>query len=247
MELDGVILLAANTARSRAYAQTLQARDHSLAGTILFDRAGADNPGKSGAPPKPGVETSVNLPDLSIPIETTCHAICAHLDSVEAETVNDPAVIRSVKAAADSGAKLVIYSGYGGQLVGPELLSMGLPFLHLHSGWLPEYRGSTTIYYSLLDGESCGVSAILLDPEIDQGPIVGRRKYPPPPASVDIDFFYDSAIRADLMADTVEAWARADGFADLVVQPESSDGAFFVIHPLLKHVALLSLRDEKTL
>lgn len=33
----------------------------------------------------------------------------------------------------------------------PLLLSWAFPLLHIHSGWLPDYRGSTTSYYSLLE------------------------------------------------------------------------------------------------
>ena len=33
--------------------------------------------------------------------------------------------------------RLVIYSGWGGQIVSAALLDSGAPFLHLHSGWLP--------------------------------------------------------------------------------------------------------------
>ena len=62
---------------------------------------------------------------------------------------------------------------------------------------MPEYRGSTTVYYGLLNDGNCGVTAILLKPEIDNGDIVAR-KSTAPPSSVDIDHLYDNAIRADL-------------------------------------------------
>ena len=244
MKLEGVVFLAANTARSRSYAQSLEARGHTISSAILFDRRDTYQPGKSGMPTKPTAETSIVLPDLAIPLKSTCDTICENVESVEADTVNDNAVVSLFKNAVASGAELVIFSGFGGQLVGADLLGIGVPFLHIHSGWLPGYRGSTTIYYSLLNGDACGVSAILLDSRIDQGPVVARRSYPPPPSSVDIDFFYDSAIRADLMADTVEAWSRTGGFEAPIAQPEVDEGAFFVIHPLLKHVALLALREE---
>ena len=111
--------------------------------------------------------------------------------------------------------------------------------IQLISGWLPDYRGSTTIYYSLLAGMGCAVSVIELVPAIDQGPIVARRRYPAPPVGLDIDYFYDSAIRADLMADVVVNW-QSVGKLD---QVEASDNGtdYYVVHPLLKHLALLSL------
>ncbi len=65
------------------------------------------------------------------------------------------------------------------------------------------------------------------------------RRYPPPPAGVDIDYFYDSAIRADLMTEVLLGW-QEQGELDRV----TADGAgadYYVIHPVLKHLALLSL------
>ena len=153
--------------------------------------------------------------------------------------MNDRAVLTAVQAA-DAG--LVIYSGYGGQLVSRELLSLGPPFLHAHSGWLPDYRGSTTVYYSLLAGDGCGVSVIGMAPAIDQGPILARRTYPAPPVGVDIDYFYDSAIRADLMADVVAQWQKDGPLDPIAVSEGGAD--YYVVHPLLKHLALLSLGAE---
>ena len=88
-------------------------------------------------------------------------------------------------------------------MVPEEMLGLGIPFLHIHSGWLPEYRGSTTVYYSLLNDGDCGVTAILLKPEIDNGDIVARKKYPAPAYGVDIDHLYDNAIRADLLSEVL--------------------------------------------
>ena len=46
--------------------------------------------------------------------------------------------------------KVIIYSGYGGKIIKNKLILKKKIFLHSHSGKLPMYKGSTTIYYSLL-------------------------------------------------------------------------------------------------
>ena len=66
--------------------------------------------------------------------------------------------------------------------------------------------------------------------------------YPAPPAGVDIDYFYDSAIRADLMADTVAAWRAQGRLTEVRVGGGGAD--YYVVHPLLKHLALLSLESS---
>ncbi len=231
-----ILFLAANTPRSQAYAQAMAGRGMEIDAAILFDRPGAGQPGKADLPSPPDIPTSVPLPDPGIPLMQSLVTLSRQIQQIEAESVNDPEILAAVR---DSGADLVIYSGYGGQLVSPGLLALGAPFLHAHSGWLPDYRGSTTVYYSLLAGEGCGVSVIQLVAAIDQGPIVARRRYPAPPAGVDIDYFYDSAIRADLMADTVAAWIEDGRLAPIEALGTAAD--YYVVHPLLKHIALLGL------
>jgi methionyl-tRNA formyltransferase len=238
-----ILFLAANTPRSQAYAQAFAAHGITLDGVILFDRSDAVQPGKANLTAPPGIATAVPLPDPRKPLLQSLEGLATQVQRIEAESVNDPKILTAAEEAISSmGAGLVIYSGYGGQLVSRELLSLGPPFLHAHSGWLPDYRGSTTVYYSLLAGEGCGVSVIGMVPAIDQGPILARRRYPAPPAGVDIDYFYDSAIRADLMADVVMRW-RKDGQLDPI--EADGDGAdYYVVHPLLKHLALLSLEAQ---
>jgi methionyl-tRNA formyltransferase len=242
MRLEGVVFLAANTARSKAYAQAMEAREIEVDTTLFFDEEGRERPGKTETPHGSSIEgTGIFLPDLRIPLADTCRNISGVVQNVVTGKVNDPLIS---SALSDLKPKLIIYSGFGGQIVGSELLEQGTPFLHMHSGWLPDFRGSTTIYYSLLEKGSCGVSAILLMPEIDVGPIVARRSYPPPPPGINIDYIYDSAIRSDLLVDVLSDWSRSGDFKDISEQLLSSGRTFYVIHPVLKHLALLSL--EKT-
>jgi methionyl-tRNA formyltransferase len=238
MRSGGILFLAADTPRSQAYAQAFAARGIKLAHVILFDRPGAAQPGKADLPSHPEQATAVPLPDPNIPLTQSLDTAAVQVQRIEAESVNDPAILAAVRSVE---ADLVIYSGYGGQLVGAELLALGPSFLHAHSGWLPDYRGSTTVYYSLLAGEGCGVSVIELVPAIDQGPVVARRRYPAPPVGVDIDYFYDSAIRADLMAAVAENWQKNGHLDQVETQGDGAD--YYVVHPLLKHLALLSLGD----
>jgi methionyl-tRNA formyltransferase len=239
MTVGGTLFLAANTPRSQAYAQAFARRGIALDEVILFDRPGAAQPGKAKLAAPPDIPTTVPLPDPRIPLIESLDGLRAEVRRIEAESVNDPAILAAIETASPG---LVIYSGYGGQLVSRELLSLEPPFLHAHSGWLPDYRGSTTVYYSLLAGEDCGVSVIDLVPAIDQGPVMARRRYPQPPAGVDIDYFYDSAIRADLMADVVAQWQEDGQLNPITVEGNGAD--YYVVHPLLKHLALLSLEAE---
>ncbi|MEO8039877.1 MAG: methionyl-tRNA formyltransferase, partial [Betaproteobacteria bacterium] len=137
----------------------------------------------------------------------------------------------------------VIYSGFGAQIVGPSVLGLDIPFLHAHSGWLPGYRGSTTVYYGMLQEHECAASVLVLARGIDEGPVLARRRYALPPAGLDVDLLYDPAIRADLMCHVL-AEIRSSGRlpAALATEDETAE-TYFVIHPVLKHLALLTLPD----
>jgi len=233
-----VVMLAANTVRSQAYAQALAHAEISVENVVLF--------GEDLIPKRMSFEYSaekigVFYPDLTIPLENTLGEISSQVIVVEEVNVNSQVVVSAIAAL---NADLIIYSGYGGQLVGSDMLNLNVPLLHMHAGWLPDYRGSTTIYYSLLNDHSCGVSAIFLDEKIDSGAIVARKKYPAPSLGIDIDYVYDNAIRADLLVDVVSQY-RLDGEVSTLEQEGSDGEVYYVIHPVLKHIAMLALGDEE--
>ena len=118
---------------------------------------------------------------------------------------------------------------------------MGIPFLHLHSGILPTFRGSTTIYYSLLKTAQCGVSAILLSSQIDAGNIIKYKNYSPPDGNCNLDYEYDTAIRADLLVDVMLKYYKNNFKIKSEKQKINSGETYYVIHPLLKHLAILAL------
>lgn len=240
MRLRGVIVVAARTLRSRAYLQALAHHGLEPERVVLF---GKDDAGASASPFRLTSWKGVALPDLAEPLETTCGRAGWLVVTCIADNINSPEL---AEAIAEAAPELVIYSGYGGQLVDALLLSSGPRFLHVHSGWLPDYRGSTTLYYALLNGDPPAASALLLDPTIDTGPVVARRHYPPPPAGMDVDRLYDNAIRSDLLVRVLREYSGKGSFEKEAPQDVEQGAIYYVIHPVLKHLALLSLGRENT-
>ena len=233
--LPDVLLLAGDTARSQAYVQTLAA--HSLLpGYALL--LGDAPPPPSAAEGEPERLMDLLLPDLTIPVAHTLRVANVPHTRLATRDVNAPEVCEAVRRRAP---RLILFSGYSGQLIRSPLLELEVPLLHVHSGWLPDYRGSTTLYYSLLSERRCAATAIVLDAHIDTGPVVARKYYPAPPAGTDIDQCYDPAIRADLLREVLLRY-QSTGVLPLESQQRHDQGStFYVIHPVLKHVALLSL------
>jgi methionyl-tRNA formyltransferase len=236
MRLDGVVMLAAPTARSRAYIQALVAADL-LPETLLL--LGAES-SQASSPPPQRLE-GIHLPDHGESIAATCARAGVAVQPCEATTVNDEQVRTALLALAP---RLVIYSGWGGQIVSAALLDSGAPFLHLHSGWLPEYRGSTTLYYALLNGaqpgsrRSCSTAASTPAPS-------WRAMLIRPPAGIDIDLVFDPAIRADLLVRVLSGYASTGSIQPLETQDSAVGQTYYVIHPVLKHLAILAIEQER--
>ena len=141
-----------------------------------------------------------------------------------------------VTAIDNSDWDIVLFSGPPGAIVGPSLLGTGRKFLHIHPGALPDYRGSTTIYYSLLERGSVAATALFLDDGIDTGPVLKEKTFAAPKDRRTIDVEFDAAIRGSVLQEVL-----ADIAADRLV-PKTQDRVggrtFYIIHPVLKHVAI---------
>lgn len=234
MILSGTAFLAARTTRSQAYAQALLRAGLVPQSCLVYGEPGVRRLGQSDGSLAVRSAGAVVLHDPTEALETTLEKLGCPVRFLAEGSVSSPAL---AEALAELAPELAIYSGYGGEIV-PAALCRSYRFLHVHGGWLPDYRGSTTQYYSLLRENSCGASALLLSPSIDTGPVVMRRRYPPPPPGVDIDHLYDSALRADLLVRVLERWADQGPELELFEQDPGQGRTYFVVHPVLKNVAL---------
>ena len=96
------------------------------------------------------------------------------------------------------------------------------------------------------EGELPGVSAIMLDRDIDTGPVVARRRYPRPLSTMNIDQVYDAAIRADLLVRTLNAYKKTGSLPPIDHQNPQQETPYYVIHPILKHLCILSLNEGRS-
>jgi len=235
MKLDSVLLLASYTPRSQVYAQFLTRASLLPEHVIIFGTKGGELPGQRDKVDSVRININLFLPDFSEPLEKTIAKWRVDVHKIDAQDVNGPEIYESINRLKP---KLIIYCGYGAQLISKKLLHMGIPFLHVHSGWLPDYKGSTTLYYSWLKENFCAVSAIILSEGIDTGSVVARKKYAVPPEGIDPDYIYDNVIRADLLVLVLKKYAGDKRFVNMV--PQAGGGSvYYVIHPVLKHLARL--------
>lgn len=237
--LSNVTLLVADTIRSRAYAQSLLAYGFHVGSILLLTSSSRTQWGQSDkqmTPPNPGSFDDAFIPDLRIPLEESCQALSGHVKVLDTGSVNNQAVIESLEALNPA---LVIFSGFGGEIVREDVLKAAGPFLHMHAGWLPTFRGSTTAYYSFLLTGNAGVSAILLSPGIDTGKILYREQYPLPPVNMNIDYYYDGIIRSDVMNRVLSYYHTFERLPDGQIQDEKEGETYYVVHPLIKTISIL--------
>lgn len=247
MRMIDIGMIAADTSRSRAYLQAM-IRHELFPNYVLLleDRSGNPLPGQLDKAKNPSV---VELPDLQVDAcwsEANFNptlALKPLLDDygiaygvAPSKDINDPAVIDLIRQRPES---VLIYSGFGGVLLRKDLLAAGKKFLHVHGGYLPSYKGSTTNYFSLVAEATMGASSIFLSEEIDSGPVLIRRNFPPPPNREAIDHVYDSAARAKVLIETLQSYlASGDWNFDL---PNNAGGeTYYIIHPVLKHISILA-------
>jgi methionyl-tRNA formyltransferase len=108
----------------------------------------------------------------------------------------------------------------------------------MHPGHIPTERGSTTLYYSILNRKMCSVTAFLMSDIIDKGVNLNIENYQIPSKNMNVDLWYDNIVRADCFVKTIDMIIN-NKVQEKVVQENGEE--FFVIHPVLKHISLLSL------
>lgn len=245
MRLSDIGMIAGDTSRSRAYLQAL-ARNDLLPNYVLVLDAAADKrlPGQLGKVGPKRLSTPLSETDecwseayfdSSLPIKLFLEAHGVPYDISPSKDINDPSVVEFIRTRTES---VFIYSGFGGGLLRKDILSVGKFFLHIHGGYLPDYKGSTTNYFSLIVENTLGASAIFLSEEIDCGPVLLRQKFPPPKNRQAIDHIYDSGARAKVLVQTLQNYLKL-GDWQFELPANTGGDTYYIIHPVLKHIAIL--------
>ena len=152
---------------------------------------------------------------------------------VDTLNVNSPEVTDILKKFPE---KYFVYSGPGGTILSSELTSLK-KFLHVHPGWLPNYKGSTTIYYSMLIEQQVAASIIIMSDQIDKGDILYRKKYVIDDSKADFDYVVDPCVRAATLISLFEQWQK--NRPKTINHEEDIYPYFYIVHPMLKHLVLV--------
>ncbi len=162
MVLTNIALLASNTARTKAYLQQMIENDLIPAITIIY----TDDVNVLIEEEKLYKEKMIfgkyfnkNIPILSLVKEYSLEYVL-----INEKDINSDKIINFISSISQ---EYLIYSGYGGYILKSDLFKLGKKYIHVHAGILPQYRGSTTAYYSILREGYIGATAIFLNEKID--------------------------------------------------------------------------------
>lgn len=235
MILEEFALLASDTARTKAYLQAM-VREDKLPGICIVY---SDNISKmqSEADLYKEKEHDEKYFDVDMPILYSIYNACIPYLLVENKDINSDQMADTLMGLRQ---KYLIYSGYGGYILKQHLFRMNKKYVHVHAGILPQYRGSTTVYYSFLQEKVFGATAIFLSEGIDEGEIIAQQTFEIPKEPVNIDYIYEPYMRSQVLIKVLEQYLRDK---QLISRKQIQDGAetYFIIHPVLKHLAMLNI------
>ena len=170
--------------------------------------------------------------DVSIPVKDTLERSNLRYHELNFVDINNSKLIEFVKQS-----KTDIFIFTGGGILKNQILNAGPKFVHLHPGIVPNYRGSTCFYYSIINEDQCGVTVFFMDEKLDTGDIIFQKIFKKP-NHVFVDEIYDINIRSETLIEMLQKGLLDN--ASYKKQDSTIGETYFIIHPVLKHIAILN-------
>ena len=175
--------------------------------------------------------------DLSISPELFYKEHGIPLIQTDADNINDISIYKALLGIA---TPYILFTGGG--IVSRQILNVCNEMVHIHPGKLPQYRGSTCFYYSLLQENELNTSAIFLREKIDTGAKISSCSFSINYfISSDMPYFMDHVldpfIRAEHLATLLQSFPK-DDVITCNPQPEWHGQNYYVMHPMLRAAAV---------
>jgi len=132
-----------------------------------------------------------------------------------------------------NNSKINVVCTYPGEIVKNPLV-LKYKLLHCHPGDLPMFKGSTTIYYTLILKREICVSLFLISEKIDCGKILYKKYFKAPPNKIyDIEQNFDNEIRALTL---IEYLKSKKDFTYSLSKKKYLE--YYIAHPLIRQIVL---------
>lgn len=156
------------------------------------------------------------------------------------KNINSKQIIKYLKAQPEKIYIVSLYPGQDGIIKNKEILKKKF-FMHSHSGKLPRYKGSTTIYYSLLKESKIWCDTFFLNKKIDQGRLIYSKSYPIPKNIYAIETEYDAKIRALNIVSSLKKIIKTKKI--FLKKKRSISLNYYIIHPILRLLTFRKYRN----
>ena len=121
-------------------------------------------------------------------------------------------------------------STYSGEIIkNINLIKKNL--IHCHPGDLPKFKGSTTIYYSLILKKNVSTSLFIINSKIDSGKILFKKNFEPPKKVKLIEGDYDYLIRAKTICAYLKLKKKRAFYLN-----KSSNLPYYIAHPIIRQI-----------
>ena len=130
-------------------------------------------------------------------------------------------------------SEYILFSGYKGEIIKSNFLSKK-NIVHCHPGYLPRFKGSTTIYYSLLKNFTIDVTLIKINKAIDSGNILFRKKFNVPKNLKLIEKYFDDYIRAE----TFVTFIKSSKNTSNKQKKNRGNGYYYIAHPVIRDMVI---------
>ena len=235
-----ILLLAGNTLRARAYAQNLSnldRKEYNVQGLFFgFGNRKVNIPLLDNITEKFFLNENLFIPNFNEDLYKTFTKHNWEFKEARSEDVNGEEVLDLIRSFE---VDIIVFAGYGGQILRSGHFEINNTYLHMHPGKLPIERGSTTIFYSILNQRKCTVTAFYMTKKIDEGKNVLFEEFTIPAKGVDIDRWYDNVIRTNCFVKAIQK-IRNNEFHGIGINEASEE--YYVIHPVLKHVGITFIK-----
>jgi methionyl-tRNA formyltransferase len=224
--INNLGMLLQETHRSKAYLQSL-IRNGLLPNYVLLLKRSNIETENLDLPPTENPDT---LFDPSILEEESLKEVGIPYQTITANSFNEEEVVERIKKRPE---EYFVFSGRG---ILKEIFSAEKKIIHVHPGKLPEYRGSTCPYYSVLSNDGWWTTSFLMTPEIDKGQVLRQREFPLPADNIDTSRVYDPLTRSQVLVETIME-LKEKGKLDGQQQDLSLGIDYYTIHPTLEFIA----------
>jgi len=145
------------------------------------------------------------------------------------DNVNSDILVKKIKIYK---SKINIISTYPGEII-KNLSLLKYKLLHCHPGNLPMFKGSTTIYYTIILNKRICVTLFEISKKIDCGKILYKKYFNMPKKLISIEKDFDNKIRALTLVDYL-----LNNIKYKYYKSKKKYLPYYIAHPIIRQIVL---------